>query len=496
MLAHHYVCRARPRERGRASRRPARRARAARRFARRATARSRSTRSLPRSRTTHGRSRSPSDGDRLPALRHGSAALPRERSRARRAPRRPSTGCSPLGRRGAGGRGAGDPRRGSPGSEAERDQADSLSRSAEALAADAAGLAGQGVRPEHGLALPDARRATTSRRSAPAGSARDGDGARARRRADPRPQRTSGRRARRLGEPDAASADLEQALAIGRASGSPEVLRGLHQPRHRSPQRRATSARAWRTTRRRSSSRSASATVRRCVSSGGARIRRVLPRRLGHRVRDRGALRAGSGGRRARTTCLHSMLAFRSAMRIAARTTSRGRSRTRERALELGREAGDPQVLCSRALSAALYARHGRRPARRGERALRGARGRSDADGAGVRAPSSPGRPSSSGREDAFAQAIEQEPGRPLAERAGGPARGRPRSPQPTSTHEGGYLPGEAFARLWAAEKLLAEGRRAEADEQLERALAFWRSVGATRYVAEAEALRAQAATG
>ena len=38
-------------------------------------------------------------------------------------------------------------------------------------------------------------------------------------------------------------------------------------------------------------------------------------------------------------------------------------------------------------------------------------------------------------------------------------------------------------------------GRRAEAEEQLELALAFWRSVGATRYVARAEALRAQAET-
>jgi len=54
----------------------------------------------------------------------------------------------------------------------------------------------------------------------------------------------------------------------------------------------------------------------------------------------------------------------------------------------------------------------------------------------------------------------------------------------------------EALTRMWAAEELLAAGRRAEAEEQLELALAFWRSVGATRYVARADALRAQAATG
>jgi tetratricopeptide (TPR) repeat protein len=52
----------------------------------------------------------------------------------------------------------------------------------------------------------------------------------------------------------------------------------------------------------------------------------------------------------------------------------------------------------------------------------------------------------------------------------------------------------EAFFRLRRAEQLVAEGRRAEADEQLHRALAFYRSVGATRYIREGEALLA--ATG
>ena len=47
----------------------------------------------------------------------------------------------------------------------------------------------------------------------------------------------------------------------------------------------------------------------------------------------------------------------------------------------------------------------------------------------------------------------------------------------------------EALARLRAAERLVADGRRAEADEQLQRALAFWRSVRATRYIRKAEAL-------
>jgi class 3 adenylate cyclase/tetratricopeptide (TPR) repeat protein len=52
-----------------------------------------------------------------------------------------------------------------------------------------------------------------------------------------------------------------------------------------------------------------------------------------------------------------------------------------------------------------------------------------------------------------------------------------------------GALPFAAEARLKAAELLVAEGRRSEADEQLDQALAFFRSVGATRFVREGEAL-------
>jgi tetratricopeptide (TPR) repeat protein len=56
-------------------------------------------------------------------------------------------------------------------------------------------------------------------------------------------------------------------------------------------------------------------------------------------------------------------------------------------------------------------------------------------------------------------------------------------------------LPVEAAgARLRASRALLADGCRIEADEQLQRSLAFWRSVGATRYVREAETLLAATA--
>ena len=56
--------------------------------------------------------------------------------------------------------------------------------------------------------------------------------------------------------------------------------------------------------------------------------------------------------------------------------------------------------------------------------------------------------------------------------------------------------PHEAYARLRAAEMLVMEGRRPEADEQLDKALAFFRSVGAARYIAEAEALVSAPAEG
>jgi hypothetical protein len=47
----------------------------------------------------------------------------------------------------------------------------------------------------------------------------------------------------------------------------------------------------------------------------------------------------------------------------------------------------------------------------------------------------------------------------------------------------------EAYARLRLAEQLLAEGRTAEANAELAAALAFYRSVGATRFIREAEQL-------
>jgi class 3 adenylate cyclase/tetratricopeptide (TPR) repeat protein len=59
---------------------------------------------------------------------------------------------------------------------------------------------------------------------------------------------------------------------------------------------------------------------------------------------------------------------------------------------------------------------------------------------------------------------------------------------------EVGDLPREAYVRLLAAEELAASGRQDEADKQVAAALAFYLSVGATRYVARAESLVAATA--
>ena len=59
---------------------------------------------------------------------------------------------------------------------------------------------------------------------------------------------------------------------------------------------------------------------------------------------------------------------------------------------------------------------------------------------------------------------------------------------------EMGRFAAAARVRLRAAETLAVQGHRTEANEQLDKALAFYRSVGATRYIREAEALLAATA--
>jgi hypothetical protein len=54
---------------------------------------------------------------------------------------------------------------------------------------------------------------------------------------------------------------------------------------------------------------------------------------------------------------------------------------------------------------------------------------------------------------------------------------------------EVGDLESEARMRLYAAKRLAGEGRRAEADAQLQRAISFYRRAGAPALVQQAEAL-------
>jgi len=98
------------------------------------------------------------------------------------------------------------------------------------------------------------------------------------------------------------------------------------------------------------------------------------------------------------------------------------------------------------------------------------------------------------GRSDDLVEPLRQDPSRtPWREAALFAAEGDFRSAAEVFV-ELKLPPHEAMHRLLAAEELVAKGRRAEADEQLTRALAFYRSVGAAHYVRQGEALLAASA--
>ena len=59
----------------------------------------------------------------------------------------------------------------------------------------------------------------------------------------------------------------------------------------------------------------------------------------------------------------------------------------------------------------------------------------------------------------------------------------------------GGVLPGAAHARTLAAEELFRTGERADGEAELEKALAFYRSVGATFFIERCDALLHQVKT-
>jgi class 3 adenylate cyclase len=96
------------------------------------------------------------------------------------------------------------------------------------------------------------------------------------------------------------------------------------------------------------------------------------------------------------------------------------------------------------------------------------------------------------GRRDDLIEALEPLPPNPLRDAVKTYARGDLDAAaellSPISLQD------EAYVRLQAAAAHADAGRRAEADAQLHRALAFWRSVGAARYIRKAESLLAATA--
>jgi class 3 adenylate cyclase/tetratricopeptide (TPR) repeat protein len=99
------------------------------------------------------------------------------------------------------------------------------------------------------------------------------------------------------------------------------------------------------------------------------------------------------------------------------------------------------------------------------------------------------------GRQGEFQAALEDVPPLPWFEAAAAIASGDfARAAEILS--EIGFRPGEAYTRLRAAEALVQVRLAREAEAELERALTFYRSVGATRYVRQGEALMAEAAEG
>jgi class 3 adenylate cyclase len=294
----------------------------------------------------------------------------------------------------------------------------------------------------------------------------------------------------RLGDVARGIADLEEAIAIGTRLGSPEVLRSYNNLASVTAQY---------------------GDIRRCAELHREAIE--LGTRLGHApilrflggelasdafylgdwelvvsTADRYEEEAAAGDPQ---YLLHALHAYRSLIRIA-RADIEGAVSDAARSLELGREARDPQALQpGLGCSVYVYVLVGRDEEARelldemlADARLMGYAYEAELAWSAIRI----------GRGAEFLRAIERNPESRWKTALLALFRG---DLLEAAEHyaEGGYLPGEALVRGWAAQQLLAEGRPAEANEQLELALAFWRSVGATRYIAEAEALRAQAAS-
>lgn len=168
-----------------------------------------------------------------------------------------------------------------------------------------------------------------------------------------------------------------------------------------------------------------------------------------------------------------------------------------ERAVEVGRLAGDPQLwLTMSTLSAFIFAVAG--DERRADQILAevfaGLHEVSHLGFAVVEAPIVAWLASILGRENELAELFARETIDSPWLRAGRAVAAGDFRGAADILGEMDARTQEAFFRLRSAEQLVEEGRRAEADEQLHPALAFYRSVGATRYIREGEALLAASA--
>jgi hypothetical protein len=179
-----------------------------------------------------------------------------------------------------------------------------------------------------------------------------------------------------------------------------------------------------------------------------------------------------------------------------ARGEIEGRIEEADRALALAERAKDPQILYGTLADAA----HVLHDAGETERAVALAWEYLDALEAGQRIGFSVSAAhvaswtlAAAGRGDQIAAALEQLQIFPWARAGAAFGRGDPVTAADICAAIGAVTQ-EAYARLAAARLLVEQGKRAEADEQLHRALAFYRSVGATLYVRQGESLLAASA--
>jgi class 3 adenylate cyclase/tetratricopeptide (TPR) repeat protein len=190
------------------------------------------------------------------------------------------------------------------------------------------------------------------------------------------------------------------------------------------------------------------------------------------------------------------MHAFRGLIRVA-RGDSEGAESDAERTVEFARVVGDAQAFHpDMAVAAAIFLSVGN-AARAEETLVESVDRMRELPRLGFAAMELPNLgwvAASLGREAELVDVLEREQFRSPWLRAGLAAASGDFRAVADIFGEMGITAYEAFFRLRAAEQLVAEGRRAEADEQLRPALAFYRGVQATRYVREGEALLAATA--